>query len=136
ITSMLTVPLRGRGPGGAHRLGALNAADRLDGQGFTSGDLKLVTTLAGLAGAALENALLVASLQRTNHELQEANRTIVDQQAAMVRAEKLSSLGRMAAGIAHELSNPLAVILGRVQLVSKKLEPAQAPGRDQVQESL
>ena len=116
IASMLTVPLKGHDPGGDHTLGALNAANRLDGQDFTSGDLKLLATVAGLAGAALENALLVSSLKRANRELQEANRTIVNQQAAMLQAEKLSSLGRMAAGIAHELRNPLTVILGRVQL--------------------
>jgi signal transduction histidine kinase len=136
ITSMLTVPLKARGPRGERTLGALNAANRLDGQGFTSGDLKLVATIAGVAGAALENALLVAKLQRTNQELQEANRTIVDQQGAMVRAEKLSSLGRMAAGIAHELRNPLAVILGRVQIASMKLETAQAPVPDPLQQTL
>jgi signal transduction histidine kinase len=136
ITSMLTVPLKGHGPGGERTLGALNAANRLDGQGFTSGDLKLVATIAGLAGAALENALLVASLQRTNDELQEANRKIIDQQAAMVRAEKLSSLGRMAAGIAHELRNPLAVILGRVQIAAMKVGSTQTLATDQLQQTL
>ncbi len=136
ITSMLTVPLKGRAHGGEGTLGALNAANRLDGQGFTSGDLKLVATVAGLVGAALENALLVASLQRTNDELQAANRTIVDQQAAMVRAEKLSSLGRMAAGIAHELRNPLMVILGRAQLALKKLAPQSDAAADPLQRVL
>jgi signal transduction histidine kinase len=133
ITSMLTVPLKGHGPAGEGTLGALNAANRLDGQGFTSGDLKRVATLAGLASVALENALLVANLQRTNHELQDANRTIVDQQTAMVRTEKLSSLGRMAAGIAHELRNPLAVILGHAQLVGLKLQSGQTLAADQLQ---
>ncbi len=136
IASMLTVPLKGRGPDGEGTLGALNAANRLDGQGFSAGDLKLVATLAGLAGAALENALLVASLQRTNRELQEANRRILDQQAAMVHAEKLSSLGRMAAGIAHELRNPLAVILGRAQIALTKLKQGQVIPPDQLQHTL
>jgi signal transduction histidine kinase len=133
ITSMLTVPLKGHDLDGEGKLGALNAANRLDGRGFTSGDLKRVATLAGLASAALENALLVASLRRTNHELQDANRTIVAQQTAMVRTEKLSSLGRMAAGIAHELRNPLAVILGHAQLVRMKMEAGQTLAVDQMQ---
>jgi signal transduction histidine kinase len=130
LTSLLTVPLRGHGPGGESVLGALNVANRLDGQGFTSGDLKLVATVAGLAAAALENALLVADLQRTNSELEQANRKIVEPQAAMVRAEKLSSLGRMAAGVAHELRNPIAVILGRVQVAQRKLRLGVVSGDD------
>jgi two-component system, NtrC family, sensor kinase len=39
-----------------------------------------------------------------------------DKQEKLVRSEKLASLGRIAAGIAHELNNPLQVILGYISL--------------------
>ena len=51
-------------------------------------------------------------------ELQEA-------QAAMNQAAKLASLGRVAAGIAHEIGNPLAAVKGYLSLVQRGLEASE-----------
>ena len=135
VASLLALPLKG-GPSRGGVFGVLNVADRRDGAGFTSGDLKLGATVAGLAGAALENALLVTTLQRMSRELTEANRRILDQQEAMIRAEKLSSLGRMAAGVAHELRNPLAVISGRADMLRMAANGERLPSAARVDRDL
>ncbi|MBK8170910.1 MAG: HAMP domain-containing protein [Sandaracinaceae bacterium] len=57
---------------------------------------------------ALEERL--RELEATTKELQSA-------QEQVVRSEKLASVGRLAAGIAHEIGNPLAAILGLVDLM-------------------
>ncbi|HNR34617.1 MAG TPA: PAS domain S-box protein [Candidatus Hydrogenedentes bacterium] len=45
----------------------------------------------------------------------EAERIIVEQQARMLHASRLSAVGTMASGIAHEINNPLAIISGAAQ---------------------
>lgn len=59
----------------------------------------------------------VEELERTTRELKSAQQTIV-------RSERLASVGRLAAGLAHEIGNPIAAILGLQELVlSGDLEP-------------
>ncbi len=50
--------------------------------------------------------------------LEEANVDLTRAQEALVRSEKLASVGRLAAGLAHELGNPLAAVRGYVELLS------------------
>lgn len=52
------------------------------------------------------------TLKYTVADLERANRSLKKQQQEMLRAEKLASVGRMAAGLAHEIGNPLAVVQG------------------------
>jgi two-component system, NtrC family, sensor kinase len=46
--------------------------------------------------------------------------SLAREQAALVRSQKLASIGHVAAGVAHELNNPLTVILGYTKLLRAK----------------
>ena len=51
---------------------------------------------------------------------------IKESQARLVQHEKLAGIGRLAAGVAHEINNPLAVILGYAKLLRRKADGALA----------
>lgn len=58
-----------------------------------------------------------AALEERAQKLLEANESLHKAQAQLIRSERLASAGQMAAGIAHEIGNPLASVLGLVDLL-------------------
>lgn len=57
---------------------------------------------------------------------QEAARQIERQREALRQSEKLSAMGTLLTGVAHELSNPLAIVMGRASLLEEKAEGSDA----------
>ena len=49
-------------------------------------------------------------------------RSLQDHQGQLIQSEKLAGIGRLAAGVAHEINNPLAVILGYVRILRRKAD--------------
>jgi len=91
-------------------VGVIAASHHTPGRTFAEADLSTLQLFADQAAIALENARLFAELNASYASLREA-------QDELVRAEKLRALGQMAAGIAHDLNNVLAAILGQVELL-------------------
>jgi signal transduction histidine kinase len=56
-------------------------------------------------------------LQKMVTTLEEVNDSLTKAQSDIIRAEKLASVGRLSAGIAHEIGNPLGIVLGYLELL-------------------
>ncbi len=65
-------------------------------------------------------------LEEMNRQLEEKNMTIREQQAKIIYQGKLGALSRVAAGIAHEINNPLSYVYGNVDYIKTWLEELSA----------
>jgi two-component system NtrC family sensor kinase len=59
-------------------------------------------------------------LQNSLNKLQKANSELKTAQAVMMRTEKMASIGRLSAGIAHEIGNPIGIVLGYLGLLRNR----------------
>ncbi len=91
---------------------------------FSQNDFIVLESLAGVLSSVMSNAGQYQKLQATVNQLrtarEELQERIVAQRMAesrLVQAAKLAAVGEMAAGIAHELNNPLTTVTGFTELV-------------------
>jgi signal transduction histidine kinase len=113
ISSAISVPLRIE----EHIVGTLNVNESNREKEFGEDDLRSLTLFADQAALALEKAQLYRDSQRQLEKLLSVLDELSRTQAQLVHSEKLASLGVLAGGVAHEINNPLMVILGRTELM-------------------
>jgi len=63
-----------------------------------------------------------ARLKESLSRLEQANRELKETRDEMIRTEKLASVGRLSAGIAHEIGNPIGIVLGYLGLLKDRLK--------------
>jgi signal transduction histidine kinase len=62
----------------------------------------------------------LASLAEEQHRLEEANSRLQQMQQQLIQSERLATVGKMAAWVAHEINNPLAIIKTSVRIIQNQ----------------
>ncbi|AFY35037.1 ATP-binding sensor histidine kinase [Calothrix sp. PCC 7507] len=128
-------------------LGILYLENNLATRAFTRDRLEVLKLLITQAAISLENAMLYRNLAQANDRLEDYNHTLEEKVAArtteiyeknqslqqaiqelkftqtkLIQTEKMSSLGQMVAGIAHEINNPINFIHANLVHTSEYVE--------------
>jgi len=122
IRSAMAVPLIAKD----ELIGAIYVDTRMKARAYSVGDLSLLSALADQAAVAIRMARLYDELQQRNRELQATLDELRTTQDELIRAERLSVVGRMASSIIHDLKNPMTSIKGFAQFLGRDdLSPEQ-----------
>ena len=127
--SLLCIPIMNQ----SKLMGILYIENNLTTGAFTSDRIEILLLLTTQAAICLENAILYNSLdekvkQRTQElnekkeSLQQALHDLQSTQTQLIQSEKMSSLGQMVAGIAHEINNPINFIDGNITYTSQYVQ--------------
>lgn len=107
------------------------AVMRLEPQLFPKAQVELLKTFAGQAVIAIENTRLFNELQERSRQLSQSLDDLRAAQGSLVQTEKLAALGRLVAGVAHEINTPVGTSLTVASALidkTKKFEAGVAKG--------
>jgi len=98
--------------------------------GYSTCREKAIAVYQGLAEAQMCLPYLIDQLQANLRKLEKFSQELAAAQQELVHAERLASMGQLAAGVAHEINNPLGTILIYSTLMLKGLPPDDPRSED------
>ncbi|WP_414624664.1 AAA family ATPase [Calothrix sp. CCY 0018] len=134
--SLLCMPILNQGK----LIGLLYLENNLTIGAFTQNRVNILNLLTTQAAISLENAQLYRKLEEHSHtleqkveqrtqevtqkatQLESAFKELQNTQAQLIQAEKMSGLGQLVAGIAHEINNPISFIYGNLTPANEYVE--------------
>jgi len=109
--SVLCAPMLNQGK----LIGLLYLENNLTIGAFTSDRTEVIQLLCAQAAISLENARLYQQSQAYAQELERSLLDLQQAQLQIVQSEKMSTLGNLVTGIAHEINNPVGFISGNIE---------------------
>jgi PAS domain S-box-containing protein len=100
---------------------------------FSQRSERLMSGLAAQAAIGIDNARLFQAAQRARDDLERRveERTLALEQAheALRQSQKMEAVGQLTGGIAHDFNNMLAVVIGSLDLLERRIGPGDARAR-------
>lgn len=91
---------------------------------------RLMSGLAGQAAIAIDNARLFQAAERAQtmleQRVEERTRELEKANDALRQAQKMEAVGQLTGGIAHDFNNMLTVVLGSLDILSRRIPPEDA----------
>jgi predicted ATPase/signal transduction histidine kinase len=109
--SVLCAPMLNQGK----LIGLLYLENNLTSGAFTHDRTEVIQLLCAQAAISLENARLYQQSQAYAQELERSLLDLQQAQLQIVQSEKMSTLGNLVTGIAHEINNPVGFISGNIE---------------------
>jgi signal transduction histidine kinase len=115
VRSSLVVPL----PKGDALWGLLCIHQCTAPRQWDTSEIKFASQISAHLGVALQQAELLAQTQQQAEQLALAFEDLKKTQTQLIQTEKMSSLGQLIAGVAHEINNPVNFICGNLSYTSQ-----------------
>jgi C4-dicarboxylate-specific signal transduction histidine kinase len=110
------------------KMGKFDARDFLNcgACGYESCEEHAIAIIEGLAEIEMCLPMTIDKLHNSINDLAVTNEKLISVQQALKQSEKMASMGQLSAGIAHELNNPLGVVIMYSNILLDEL-PKNAP---------
>ncbi|MCL1472109.1 ATP-binding protein [Argonema antarcticum] len=112
FTSLLAIPMQSRN--GA--IGVINCIHTGQARPWIDSEVELLLAVMDQLAIAVNQAELYAQAKEKAEELERSLHKLKTTQAQLIQTEKISNLGQLVAGIAHEVNNPVAFICGNLHI--------------------
>jgi signal transduction histidine kinase len=111
-------------------LGVLHVCDKKTPGPFTQREVSVVMNIVRMGAITLQNARLYEQTSKRAAELKIAYDELKEMQNKLIQSEKLKAIGQLASGVAHEMRNPIGIIMQGVAYLEQIISPEAKEPRE------